>query len=115
MQRHRIASLIAHTFQDVDLTAVGPVGAGHPEGGPDAASAGRHVFEVEDDKAVGIGFGGGDADAVAATPGAFLCGVGAYGHTAAVCVDEAGGLGGVAIDIIDVAMSGVVELGRMLV
>lgn len=68
MHRHRVLGLIVDSLNDVDLAGIGPVGARHPEGGPDAASGGRHVFEVEDDETVGVLRFGGDADGVTAAP-----------------------------------------------
>ena len=110
---HRVLGLVVDALDDVDLTGVGPVGAGHPEGGPDAASGAGHVFEVEDDEAVGVLGLGGDADGVAAAAGGWGGGgVGLDGDLVVGGGDEVRGLSGGLVDIIDVAVGWVIFLCR---
>lgn len=113
MHGHRVLSLIVDALDDVDLTGVGPVGAGHPEGGPDAASGGWHVFEVEDDKAVGVLGLGGDADGVAAATGGWGCGrIGLDGDLVVGGGDEVRRLGGGLVNVVDVAVGWIIFLCR---
>lgn len=51
-----VDGLEVDALDDVDLAAVGPVGADHPEGGPDPAGGAGHVGQVDGDEAVGVGF-----------------------------------------------------------
>lgn len=113
MHGHRVLGLIVDSLDDVDLTGVGPVGAGHPKGGPDAASGGRHVFEVEDDETMGVLGLGGDADGVAAATGGWGRGrIGLDGDLVVRGGDEVRGLGGGLVDVVDVAVGWIVFLCR---
>ena len=113
MHGHRVLGLIVDSLDDVDLTRVGPVGASHPEGGPDAASGGRHVFEVEDDEAVGVLGLGGDADGVAAAAGGRGSGgIGLDGDLVVGGGNEVRGLSGGLVDVVDVAVGWVIFLCR---
>jgi len=112
---HCILRLVADAFDDVDFAVVGPAGARHPKGRPNTAGVAGHVFEVEDHEAVGVLFGTCDTDAVtAATTGGFG-GVGLDGYDAVVDSDQTLGLGGILVNILDVAMGWVIFLSRVLV
>ena len=110
VQGEGVLGLVADTLDDVDLAAVGPVGARHPEGGPDPAGGTGHVLEVEDDEAVRVLFLARHADGVAATAGTSFGGVRLDRDDAVVHTDEAGVLGRTAVDVVDVAVGWVIFL-----
>ena len=113
MHGHRVLGLIVDSLDDVDLPRVGPVGAGHPEGRPDAASGGRHVFEVEDDEAMGVLGFGGNADGVAAATGGWGGGgIRLDGDLIVGGGDEVRGLSGGLVDVVDVAVGWIIFLFR---
>ncbi len=68
MQSHGVAGLLIHAFDDVDLTAAGPVGTNEPEGRP-GATACRHVIRVEDEQAGLVGLVARDTNARTAARG----------------------------------------------
>lgn len=49
---------VVNTLDDVDLTTHRPVGAEHPESGPQATGAGGHVSKVSDEETLGEGLAG---------------------------------------------------------
>ena len=69
MERSLVCTLEIHAFDDVNLTAVGPVGPYHPEGRPDSAGGTGHVCEIDGDKTVRVGLVGCKANGVAAAAG----------------------------------------------
>lgn len=86
MQRHAVVARIVDPLQDIDLPVRGPrPAAEHPERGPDAADAARHVRDVGDEEAFVVGFLAGDADGGAAGGG--------LGGAVDADVDGVGGLG----------------------
>ena len=108
---HGVLGLVAHAFQDVDFAAVRPVGASHPEGGPDPTGVGGHVFEIEDYEAVGILVSACHANAVSTAAGSDIGGVGSDGDLAIRGANKAIGLSGILVYVIDVAMGRIVFLG----
>lgn len=87
MQRHAVVACIVDPLQDIDLPIGRPRPASeHPEGGPHATDAARHVCDVGDEEAFVVGFLAGDADGGAAGGG--------LGGAVDADVDGVGGLRG---------------------
>ena len=51
MERELILGVFVDTFDDIDFTLVGPVGADSPVSRPDGATM-RHRIEIEDEETV---------------------------------------------------------------
>ena len=109
---HDVFGLVVDALDDVDFATVGPVGTRHPEGGPDPAGAGGHVVEIEDNEGVCVLGFARDADAVSTAAGGYVGGVRPDGHLAVGGADEAIGLSGVLVYVVDVAVGGIVFLWR---
>lgn len=108
MHSHGVLGLVVDAFDDVDFAVVGPGGPGRPEGGPDAAGTAGHVFEVEDYEAVRVLLCACYADAVATASAGDSRGVGADDYGAVEDIGEVFLLGGAGVDVVDVAVGGVV-------
>lgn len=110
MEGHGIGGLGIDALDDVDLARVGPVGAKRPEGRPLTAGAAGHMSEVENDEACIVRLFGGDADRVAATAGGNVLTVHAHVDGIVLGADQAGRLSGGLVDVVHIAMSGVIGL-----
>ncbi len=115
MHSHCVLRLVADAFDDIDFAVIGPAWARHPKGRPDTAGIARHVFEVEDHEAVGVLLAARDTDAVTAATSGSFGGVGLDCYDAVVDSDQTLGLGGILVNIVDVAMGWVIFLSRVLV
>ncbi len=105
---HGVFRLVADTLYDIDFATVWPGGAGHPESGPDTAGAAGHVLQVQYYQAVRVLGLACQTDAVATASAGYGCGIRADGDDAVFNVCEIVLLGGVGVDVIYVAVSGVV-------
>ncbi len=87
-----------------------PVWSGHPERRPYSASITGHVTEIEDNEAMGVLDCACDTNAVAATAGGDVVGIGAHGYYTVLDVPQTRVLCTGFVQVVDIAMSGVVLL-----